>query len=269
MQQIEKYEDRVTALARVPLLANLSRESLDVLARSTMRRRLRPGEMVFLEGQSCDGLYIVESGLVKLYKASRAGREQALTTHGPGESLSELPVVDGGRHPSCAAAVKRSTLLFISTKVVQSVCRNEPRCAQNVLGVVARRLRTAWNKIEELSFASVQRRLAAYLLRLTSCGKISSITRFTKLPTNHEIASEIGTVRELVSRHLSRFNEQGIIRLVRREFCVLDVDALAREAAGIRRSHVSHHPLATVQTRGNTSCPTGTKSTKVENTATN
>ena len=123
----DKYEDRVTALARVPLLANLSRDSLGVLARSMLRRRLRAGEIVFLEGQSCDGLYIVESGLVRLYKASRGGREQALTTHGPGETLSELPVVDGGRYPSCAASVKRSTLLFISTQVVQSVCKCEPR----------------------------------------------------------------------------------------------------------------------------------------------
>jgi CRP/FNR family transcriptional regulator len=268
MQQIEKYEDRVTALARVPLLANLSRESLDGLARGMLRRRLRAGAIVFLEGQSCDGLYIVESGLVKLYKTSRGGREQALTTHGPGESLSELPVVDGGRHPSCAAAVKRSTLLFISTQVVQSVCKTEPRCAQNVLGVVARRLRTAWDKIEELSFAGVQRRLATYLMRLASCGKIPSTTRFTQLPTNHEIASEIGTVRELVSRHLGRFNEQGIIRLAGRKFCVLDVDALAREAAGIHRSHVSHRPLAIVQVGRNTSCPTGMKSTRVKNTAT-
>jgi CRP/FNR family transcriptional regulator len=193
-----------------------------------------------------------ESGLVRLYKTSRGGREQALTTHNPGDTLSELPVVDGGRYPSCAAAVKRSTLLFISTQVVQSVCKSEPRWAQNVLGVVARRLRTAWDKIEELSFASVQRRLAAYLLRLVSCGKTPSTTRFVQLPTNHEIASEIGTVRELVSRHLSRFNEQGIIRLAGRKFCVLDVDGLAREAAGIHHCHVSRRPMAIVQVGGNT-----------------
>jgi CRP/FNR family transcriptional regulator len=266
MRQTDRYEDRVTALARVPLLANLSRESLGVLARGVLRTRLRAGAIVFLEGQSCDGLYIVESGLVRLYKTSRGGREQCLTTHGPGETLSELPVVDGGRYPSSAAAVKRSVLLFIRTKVVQSVCKSEPRCAQNVLGVVARRLRTAWDKIEELSFASVQTRLAAYLLRLTS-GNAHSTARFIQLPTNHEIASEIGTVRELVSRHLSRLNEQGTIRLAGRKFCALDVVALAREASGIHRSHVSHGPLA-IQIGGNTTCPTGMKLARVKNTAT-
>lgn len=267
MQQIERYEDRVNVLARVPLLANLSRESLDLLARGMVRRRLRAGAIVFLEGQACDGLYIVESGLVRLYKISLGGREQALTTHGPGETLSELPVVDGGRYPSCAAAVKRSTLLFISTQVVQSVCKSEPRCAQNVLGVVARRLRTAWEKIEELSFASVQRRLAAYLLRAAS-RTTHSTTRFIPLPSNHDIAAEIGTVRELVSRHLGQLNKKGIIRLTGRKFCVVDVDALAREAAGIQRGQPSHRLLAIDQVGGNTACPTGMKLTRMRNTAT-
>lgn len=268
MRQNEKHEDRLTALARVPLLANLSPQSLALLACGLVRKRLHAGEIVFLEGQPCAGLYIVESGLVRLYKTSRGGREQALTTHGPGESLSELPVVDGGLHPSCAATVKRSTLLFISTQIVQSVCRIEPRCAQNVLGVIARRLRTAWGMIEELSFASVQRRLAAYLLRAASYSDAQSTTRSIQLPTNHEIAVEIGTVRELVSRHLSRLNKQSIIHLTGRRFRVLDVDALAGAAAGVRHMHVSQCRSAIVQLGGNAICPTGMKSPKVKNTAT-
>ena len=135
------------------------------------------------------------------------------------------------------------------------------------VGVVARRLRTAWDKIEELSFANVQRRLAAYLLRAASYNAHST-TRFIQLPTNHEIASEVGTVRELVSRHLGRFNEQSIIRLAGRKFCVLDVDALAQEAAGIRRSRLSHRPLAIGRVGGSTQCPTGMKLMRVKNTAT-
>lgn len=268
MGRIEEHEDRLTTLTRVPLLANLSPESLAWLARGLMRKRLHAGETVFLEGQPCAGLYIVESGLVRLYKTSRGGREQALTTHGPGETLSELPVVDGGRHPCCAAAVKKSTLLFISTQIVQSVCRSEPRCAQNVLGIVARRLRTALGTIEELSFASVHRRLAAYLLRAASCAGGNTTTRSIQLPTNHEIAAEIGTVRELVSRHLGRLNKQSVIGLAGRKFRVLDIDALAKEAAAIRPRHVFQCRSAIFQIGGNATCPTGMKSPRVKNTAT-
>lgn len=96
----------------------------------------------------------------------------------------------------------------------------------------------------------------------------SQTAGFIQLPANHDIASEIGTVRELVSRHLSQLNKKGIIRLTGRKFCVLDVDALAREAAGIHRRKLSHRPLAIAQVGGNTPCPTGMKLTRVRNTDT-
>lgn len=213
----------------MPLFAYLSPESLRLLVDRLVRRRLEPGEMVFAEGQACEGLYLVEAGVVKLYKVSKDGREQVLATHGPGQTLSELPMIDGERYPFSAVALVKSVLLFISTDKLQILCHNQPGCTGQVLRIVAARLRTALGMIEELSFATVRARLAAYLLRTADRRSVQNGS-VVQLPANHEIAAHIGTVRELVSRHLARLQLKDIVRITGRTMQILDVDALAKEA---------------------------------------
>ncbi len=229
MQRRTEKEDRLKALARIPLFAQLSPESLHFLSQRIVQRHLEPGEMIFAEGQACDGLYVVEAGLVKLYKVSKDGREQALATHGPGQTLSELSMIDGESHPFSAAALGESTLLFIGMETLQTVCQRDPGCSHRVLGIVAARLRSALGMIEELSFSTVRVRLAAYLLRTSRGAPQSGFV--LPLPANQEIAAHIGTVRELVSRHLGRLQRKGIIRITGRVMQVLDANALAGEAA--------------------------------------
>lgn len=213
----------------MPLFAHLSPESLRLLAERLVRRHLSPGEMVFAEGQACEGLYLIEAGLVKLYKVSKDGREQVLATHGPGQTLSELPMIDGERYPFSAVALVKSALLFISTEKLRILCQNEPSCTGQVLRIVAARLRTALGMIEELSFATVRARLAAYLLRTAGSRSLQNGS-VVHLPANHEIAAQIGTVRELVSRHLARLQTKGIVRITGRTMQMLDINALTSEA---------------------------------------
>ncbi len=229
LQRTEK-EHRVKALATIPFFAHLSSDSLRLLAPHLLRRHLEPGEMIFSEGQVCEGLYVLETGLVKLYKVSKDGREQIVATHGPGQTLSELPIVDRKSHPFSASALVKSTLLFISTRTLEILCQNEPGCAHQVLKIVAARLRDALGMIEQLSFSTVRTRLASYLLRAAAARPLQNGS-MVRLPTNQEIAARIGTVRELVSRHLSRLQLKGIIRITGRTMQVLNANALAREVA--------------------------------------
>lgn len=233
MQQRPKQNDRLDVLARVPLFAELSPAALQELAQQVIRRRFKAGEVIFSQGQACNGLYVVESGLVKLYKASGDGREQVLVTHGPGSTLSELALIDGGSHASFAAAMSKSTLLFISRSVIRVLCRKEPGCALGALNIIADRLRGALDMIEELSFATVRSRLAAYLLRAAANSGMSAGTVTVQLPsTNQELAAQIGTVRELVSRHLSQLQTKEIIRITSRTVHIRDLKALTHEATG-------------------------------------
>lgn len=180
----------------------------------------------------------MESGLLKLYKISPDGREQVLATYGPDYTLSELPMIDGGTHPFCSAAVVSSKVLFIPGAVVGILCSVHAGCAQAMLRIVASRMRGALGLIEELSFSSVRGRLAAYLLRRASRDKGSRNTAYVQLPASHDIAAQIGTVRELVSRNLSQLQAEGVIRINRRTMHIPDLRLLAREIA-----RTSHSPM--------------------------
>src|SRR6185312_4740325 len=168
------------------------------------------------------GLYVVEAGNVRIFKSSAAGREQVLAIEGPGSSIAELPVFDGGNYPASTSAVSDSTLLFVSKNDFQALCLEHPRVALKVLRVVGARLRRLVGIIEELSFTTVHQRLSAFLCRLANReGKpASGGVVFTLPDSNQEIASQIGTVRELVSRNLSRLQSAGIIDIDDRQITV-------------------------------------------------
>lgn len=135
----------------MPLFTGLPEEALDFLARHSVRIQLEPDELLFIEGEACEDLYVVESGLLKLYKSSYDGREQMLATYGPGCTLSELPMIDGGTYPFCSAALARSAVLFIPEATVRSLCGLHAACAREMLRIVTGRLRSALGMIEELS----------------------------------------------------------------------------------------------------------------------
>ena len=162
----ESKPSPVETLKKVPLFADLSERELAFLAGRAVPLHAKAGEMIFSEGEPCRGLYVVESGAVKIFKTSASGREQVLTIEGPGQSIAELPVFDGGNYPASAAAVEDATLLFVGKKDFQALCLQHPEVALKVLKVVGVRLRRLVDIIEELSFTTVRHRLAALLLRL-------------------------------------------------------------------------------------------------------
>src|SRR5271167_3277517 len=203
----------LAVLKRVPIFSGLSEQEFAFLTSRLVQRKYGASALVFGEGDPCAGLYVVQSGNVRIFKSSAGGREQVLSIDGPGSSIAELPVFDGGTYPASAQAVSDSTLLFFSRQDFQSLCVQHPQVALKVLRVVGARLRRLVGIIEELSFTTVRHRLAALLVRLAKSdgarkGDVIAVT----LPINNsELAAQIGTVRELVSRNLSRLQSEGLI----------------------------------------------------------
>jgi len=217
-------------LAQTAMFSGLTESELKFLAQRAVARRFSPGEIVFSEGQPCAGMYIVESGQVRIFKSSAGGREQVLNIEGPGSSVAELPVFDGGNYPASVSAVDEVTLLFVSKQDFQALCLAHPEVALKVLRVVGARLRKLVGIIEELSFSTVRHRLASFLVRQAKKGKRTAQGIEVMLPaSNQELASQIGTVRELVSRNLSRLQAEGLIRMDGRSVTIPDVKALETE----------------------------------------
>jgi len=218
-------------LAKLPLFSGLTPSELAFLAQRTVTRRYAAGELVFGEGEPCKGLYAVESGRVRIFKSSAGGREQVLSIDGPGSSIAELPVFDGGAYPASAIALEDTTLLFVGKQDFQELCLAHPQVGLKVLRVVGARLRRLVGLIEELSFTTVRHRLASYLLSLAqkSARRGPEGIRVS-LPVNHqELAAQIGTVRELVSRNLSRMQAEGLLKTNGREVTLCNLKALEEE----------------------------------------
>lgn len=221
---------RSAALARVPIFNELAEEELHFLSDRAVTRRYAAGELIFSEGELCAGLYVVESGQVRIFKTSAGGREQVLGSEGPGASIAELPVFDGGTYPASASAVADSTLLFVSKKDFQALCLEHPEVALKVLRVVGKRLRRLVGIIEELSFTTVRHRMIALLVRQARReGKRTGSSVTFTLPSNQELAAQIGTVRELVSRNLSRLQAEGTITMEGKMVTIRDLKALEQE----------------------------------------
>jgi CRP/FNR family cyclic AMP-dependent transcriptional regulator len=219
-----------SVLAQTPMFADLNETELNALSRRMLTRRFSAGELIFAEGDSCLGMYVIETGSVKIFKSSAGGREQVLAIDGPGDTIAEVPVFDGGPYPASAMAVKDTAMLFISKADFRAVCLDCPDVSLKVLRFVGRRLRTLVNIIEDLSFTTVRSRLAALLLRLARSGNPSADGVVFSLPvSNQELAAQIGTVRELVSRNLSRLQAAGIIRIEGRTVVVRSMKALELE----------------------------------------
>lgn len=219
----------VSSLAAVALFSGLSPEEVRLLAGRFVRKRYAQGELLFTEGDPCRGLHIVESGKVRIFKSSASGREQVLAVEGPGGSVAELPVFDGGTYPASVSAIEDSQILFVSRQDLRTFCLEHPEVALKMLAVVGGRLRRLVGIIEELSFTTVRQRLVGALVRQAqTAGRQTAEGIEFELPGTHqEMAHQLGTVRELVSRNLMRLQAEGLLHVEARSIVVRDLPGLS------------------------------------------
>jgi len=229
----------VETLRRVPFFAVLPPDELKALATHCVVRRLARDETLVAEGdRCCDGLFVIQSGAVKLFKIAENGREQVLTIERAGSTVGELSVFDGGTFPASVAAIENSTLLYLPKREFLDLCRRNSQVAFAVIRTLAWRFRYLTSLVEELSLKEVSHRLARFLRdrAMKSGVQTKRGLEFPLEETNQEIGAEIGTVRDLVSRNLRRFVDRGIIKMERRKVIVLDMGELEAQIAGAKRA---------------------------------
>jgi CRP/FNR family transcriptional regulator len=221
--------DLASVLGKTALLSGLSHPELHTLAARTVRKLFSTDELLFSEGEPCNGQHIIVRGKVRIFKTSISGREQVLAVNTPGESVAELPVFDGGPFPASAVATEETEIAFISRRDFQAYCMDHPEVALKVLEVVGARLRRLVGIIEELSFTTVRQRLIAVLVKLAQGeGRTTSRGIEIQLPASHqELANQLGTVRELISRNLMRLQAEGLLDVDARQIVVKDMKGLS------------------------------------------
>jgi CRP/FNR family transcriptional regulator len=220
--------DLAAVLGKTALLSSLSQPELQMLAARSVRKLFSACELLFSEGEPCNGLHIIARGKVRLFKTSVNGREQVLSVNVAGESVAEIPVFDGGPYPASAIALEETEIVFISRRDFSAYCLEHPEVPLKVLTVVGARLRNLVGIIEELSFTTIRQRLISVLLKLAqSEGRKTARGIEFQLPASHqELANQLGTVRELISRNLMRLQAEGLLDVDARQIVVKDVKGL-------------------------------------------
>jgi CRP/FNR family transcriptional regulator len=214
-------------LGQVPLFAGLAANELEALGQRAVERRFASDEMLFWEGEPCAGIFILVQGQLKIFKTSASGREMMLSLEGAPSTVAELPLFDGGPYPASVRSVGPSLTFFVNKTDFYQVCRQHPDVALKVLSVVGRRLRHLVQIVESVTFGSVTKRLARLLLDMR---QEAGRDNFPMTLTHQELASRLGSVREVVSRNLARFRAEGLLQMQGQTMTIVDLGGLEREA---------------------------------------
>jgi CRP/FNR family transcriptional regulator len=156
-----------------------------------------------------------------VFKTSVEGKEQILSIVRPGESFNDVPIFDGGLNPVSAQAMGPVLLYGIKRTDIETVVKDHPQIALNIIKVLASRVRHLVSLVADLSFKHVVGRVAKILAEHVD-GEMSHGPRLTQ----QEMAAMAGTVREVVGRSLKELEEAGAIKLDHHRIVIMDKESL-------------------------------------------
>jgi CRP/FNR family cyclic AMP-dependent transcriptional regulator len=190
------------------------------------------GHTVFAEGESGDRLFIIVSGKVKIGKRSADCRENLITIMGPSDMFGELAIFDLGPRTATATAITEVDAVSMDRGALRAWIANRPEIAEQLLRVLAGRLRRTNNHLADLIFTDVPGRVAKQLLDLamrfgTQEGEALRVTHDL---TQEEIAQLVGASRVTVNKTLADFAHRGWIRLEGRSVLISNAERLNQRA---------------------------------------
>ena len=207
----------------MPIFSALDDRAIRDLLAHCDTRKARAGEMIFLAGHKAESFFVILSGKVKIFQLSPRGEEQILHLYGPGKTFGEAGMWAGGDWPAHAETVADSRLLEVRRDALRKAFSRSPDLALGMLGGMSGKLRQFARLIEQLSLKGVPGRLAEALLGMAPEGPGDTV-RLSQ--TKRQLAGQIGTTPETLSRALGKLKAAGILQVRGREIRILDRRAL-------------------------------------------
>lgn len=173
------------------------------------------GDVLFWEGDPCEGLYIVSQGSAKIFRLSPQGRQYIVRILQEGDTFAEVPAFDGAPNPTNVEALEDCSVWMIDAELLRGLIVTHPQFAQKVLANFGRMLRGMVYKVSEMAFYQVTHRLARLIAEMTE-------EKATPHWTQEQLAARLGTVREVVSRSLKELERSGAIKIEDRKIHIAD-----------------------------------------------
>lgn len=213
-------------LRQLDYFSALSDEQLAEVAAISKHHTFEANALIFLQGEPSAGLWIIESGNVKITKLSSEGNEYILHLLGPGHTFNDISALDGGPNPAFATALSLVTGWVLPSESLRDFLRTNPEAGLMVIDVFAGRIRALAKQMEDLALYSVAARLASFLLKQADNPALAGpgITRTA-------IAGHLATTPETVSRVLGKLQDAGAIRFDRHRILIVNEALLESIAA--------------------------------------
>jgi len=220
-------ENLISRLGTVNHFQELPEDALREIVFAGQILRYPFNSIIFHEGDSCSGLYVLFSGKVHLYKMGLQGKETIIGVINPVIMFNEVSVIDGGPNPVTAKAVMDCVTWQLSCDMYGNLLERYPEVGTGLLRALAARNRMMLIHLEDIISRPIQARVAKALLDLSDAGK-KPVDR--RLHTNQEIAARVATVHEAVSRSIKSLYEAAAISYNREKITITSVSLLAKLA---------------------------------------
>ena len=217
----------MNTLNKIPVFFQLGTSVCQFLLENTSLLTFESGEIIYHYGEALEGMYALVSGHVKLYRES-GDRVQILALLRQGDCFGTEALSDVPASSYIAASLKNAQVLFIPKNTIKQLMIDHPQVRITILQLTTDRLRQFATLVHNLAFRDVIARLATVILMRAEEDGIASDEgiRVARLMTQSELATMVGTVREVVLRTFKKLEAQDIIRVSRKEIIILDMDKL-------------------------------------------
>ena len=225
------------ALRGIALLEGMSQERLEALARDCAWRNVAAGQRIISRSSKERDVYFIASGRVRVTTYSAAGRQVTFRDFGPGEHFGEVAAIDGKPRSADVVALEGALLAVLPREAFGRLLREEPAVAERMLRNLAALVRRLSERVIDLSTLGVHHRLHAEVLRLArEAGVRDNRARLEPAPKHADLASQVSTYREQVTRELSALAKAGVLGKEGRALLVLDVARLEAMVEEVRSS---------------------------------
>jgi CRP/FNR family transcriptional regulator len=214
-------QHRESVSRALPLLDALSEPLREEFFQKATLARIPAGRDIMAEGDRVEAIPLVLSGTIRVYRIGESGREITLYRFSSGEGcvLTADSILGAKLFPACAQVEDEVEAVFIPAAVFDDWLARSPQWRAFVFEAMSRRLLSLMETLDDVAFGRMDARVASLLSR--AAGGKSSVRM-----THQEIADELGSSREVISRILEDFQSRGVIRLLRGSVELLDVEGL-------------------------------------------
>jgi CRP-like cAMP-binding protein len=226
-------QQHATSPTNQSLLRRLPEQLLTSLFSRATTVRLKTDEVLFLVGDTSDGCYRVDDGLVKVAMVSRAGNERILAFLGPGAIVGEMSIIDQLPRSANVVAVRPAVLSFLSRTDFQDFARKHPQVYESLVALLAARLRETDTTIAAGTFLPLRGRVACTLLELAQefgrdvgSGRIVIHQKIGQ----KDLAAMAGIARENLNRILNDWKRRKLVSTMSGYYCIENKAQLQNEA---------------------------------------